>query len=79
MKKLRASLVDAEYYSAEGQGLVDEQRAHVAELTRQGNDARDAEHLLVQFEEAKELLNTDRDRLRTLVANIESDWPKSYQ
>ena len=79
MKKLRASLVDAEYHSAGGQALVDQQRAHVAELTRKGNDARDAEHLLVQFEAANELLNTDRDRLRTLVANIEPDWPKSYQ
>jgi hypothetical protein len=79
MRKLRKSLVEAEYHSSGGQALVDEQRAHVAELTRQGNDARDAEHLLVQFEAAKELLNTDRDRLRRLVANIESDWPKSYQ
>jgi hypothetical protein len=77
MRKLRESLVDAEYHSAEGQALVDEQRAHVVELTQQGNDARDAEHLLVQFEAAKELLNTDRDRLRRLVGNIESDWPQS--
>jgi len=47
------------------------------DLTRQGNDAGDAEDLLVQFEAAKEILNTDRDRLRRLVANIESDWPQS--
>jgi hypothetical protein len=70
-------LVQAEHHSAWGQALVDEQRGYVAELAQQGNDARDAEHLLSQFEAAKEILNTDRNRLRTLVANIESDWPQS--
>jgi hypothetical protein len=70
MRKLRESLVDAEYHSSEGQALVDEQRAHVAELTRQRQDARDAEHLLVQFEAVQELLISDRDRLQSLLVGV---------
>jgi len=79
MTKLRESLVEAERHAEEGQALVDEQRAHVAELMRQGNDAGEAEHLLVQFEAVQETLIADRDRLRRLVANIESDWPQSLR
>jgi len=77
MTKLRDSLVEAERHAAEGQTLVDEQRAHVAKLTDQCQDARDAEHLLVQFEAVQETLIADRARLRRLVANIETDWPQS--
>ena len=76
MTKLRESLFQAEHHAAEGQALVDEQR-HVAELTRQGQEARDAEHLLLQFEAVQALLIADRDRLHALVTNIEADWPQS--
>jgi len=41
----------------------------------QGQDLRDAKHLLVQFEAAQQALIANRDRLRMLIANIESDWP----
>jgi len=77
MTKLRESLFQAEHHAAEGQALVDEQRAHVAELTRQGQDARDAEHLSLQFKAVQALLIAERDRLRALVTNIEADWPQS--
>jgi len=77
MTRLRESLVQAERHAAEGQALVDEQGAHVATLTRQGENAPDEEQLLVQFEAVQEMLIADRDRLRRLVANIESDWPQS--
>jgi hypothetical protein len=57
--------------------LVDDQRAHVEELTRQGRDARDAKLLLIEFEAAQEKFIADRDCLRALVAIIKSDWPQS--
>jgi hypothetical protein len=62
---------------AESQALVDEQRAHLAKCTREGQDAWYEEHLLFQFEAVQEILIADRDRLRRLVANIETDWPQS--
>lgn len=74
MTKLRESLAEAERHASEGQALVDGQRAHVANsLTR--TRTRETKHLLVQFEAVQEALVADRDRLRGLIANIESDWP----
>ena len=77
MIKLRESLVDAERHAAQGQAVVDDQRAHVATLTRQSKDGREAKQLLLLFEAAQEALIAYRDCLRRLVANIESNWPQS--
>ena len=77
MTRLRESLVDAEHYAAHGQAVIDEQRAHVAELTQQSNDAEEAKQLLRLFEAAQETLIAYRDCLRGVVTNLESDWPQS--
>jgi hypothetical protein len=77
MIKLHESLVEAERHVAEGQALLDAQRTHAAKFTRHGQEARGAEQLLVQFEVGLQTLIADRDRLRRLVASIESDWPQS--
>jgi hypothetical protein len=76
MTRLRESLVHAEYYAAHGQAVIDDQRAHFAKLTRDGNDAQEAKQLLVLFEAAQDTLIAYRDCLRRLVANIESDCPQ---
>ena len=77
MTSLCESLVQAERYAAHGQGVIDDQRAHVATLTRQGEDGQEAKQLLRLFEAAQEPLIAYRDCLRRLIANIESDWPQS--
>ena len=77
MTMLRESLVDAERYAAHGLAVIDEQRAHVAKLTQQGNDAEEAKQLLRLFEAAQETLFAYRDCLRRVLANVESEQPQS--
>jgi len=73
MKRLCESLVDAEGYAAHGQAVIDEQRAQVAKLTKQGNNAEEAAELMRLFEAAQDTLIAYRDCLRGVVANIGSD------
>ena len=77
MTELRESLVQAEHHAAQGQAVIDDQRAEAAKLTRQGKDAQEAKQLLRLFEAAHETLIAYRDCLRRLIVNIESDWPQS--
>ena len=48
MERLCESLLEAERHTVEGQALLDEQRAHVEELTRHGKDAREAKRRKVE-------------------------------
>jgi hypothetical protein len=57
-------LAQAERHVVQGEGHIAKQRAIVAELERDGHDARIARDLLDQLEQMQELHVADRDRLR---------------
>lgn len=57
-------LAQAERHVVQGEGHIAKQRAIVAELERDGHDARIARDLLDQLEQMQELHVADRDRRR---------------